>query len=192
MMREGAQKAGRAVMIEGIKVFHPKKFSDARGYFLESYNARTYADAGVDCVFVQDNQSLSRKAGTIRGLHFQRPPAAQAKLVRVLRGSIFDVAVDLRRGSPTYGQWFSIKLTSEGSEQIFVPRGFAHGFCTLEDETEVAYKVDGFYAPDCDAGLRWDDPDLAIEWPVAKEKAILSEKDAILPFFKDFISPFST
>lgn len=179
-------------MIEGIKVFHPKKFSDARGYFLESYNARTYADAGVDCVFVQDNQSLSRKAGTIRGLHFQRPPAAQAKLVRVLRGSIFDVAVDLRRGSPTYGQWFSIKLTSEGSEQIFVPRGFAHGFCTLEDETEVAYKVDGFYAPDCDAGLRWDDPDLAIEWPVAKEKAILSEKDAILPFFKDFISPFST
>ncbi|HET6378610.1 MAG TPA: dTDP-4-dehydrorhamnose 3,5-epimerase [Methylocella sp.] len=179
-------------MIEGIKVFQPKKFSDARGYFLESYNARTYADAGVDCVFVQDNQSLSRKSGTIRGLHFQRPPAAQAKLVRVLRGSIFDVAVDLRRGSSTYGQWFSIKLTSEGGEQIFVPRGFAHGFCTLEDETEVAYKVDGFYAPDCDAGLRWDDPDLAIVWPVAKEKAILSEKDAILPFFKDFISPFST
>ncbi len=178
------------MLLEGVKLFQPKKFADARGFFFETYNARTYADAGVSCVFVQDNQSLSRKAGTIRGLHFQLPPATQAKLIRVLRGAIFDVAVDLRRGSPNYGRWCSATLTADGGEQIFVPHGFAHGFCTLEQDTEVAYKVDSFYAPSCDAGLRWDDPGLAIKWPVRPAEAAVSEKDAVLPLFKDFVSPF--
>jgi dTDP-4-dehydrorhamnose 3,5-epimerase len=128
--------------------------------------------------------------GTIRGLHFQIPPEPQAKLIRVLRGSIFDVAVDLRQGSPTYGYWCAANLTADGGEQLFVPRGFAHGFCTLEANTEVAYKVDGFYAPGCDAGLRWDDPDLAIAWPIAKDDIMVSDKDAKLPYFRGFDSPF--
>ncbi|MGO9674162.1 MAG: dTDP-4-dehydrorhamnose 3,5-epimerase [Methylocella sp.] len=177
--------------LEGVKLFRPKKFADERGYFVETFNARSYAEAGVDAAFVQDNQSLSRKAGTIRGLHFQCPPAAQAKLVRVLRGSVFDVAVDLRAGSWSYGRWCSAILTGEGGEQLFVPRGFAHGFCTLEPDTEVAYKVDKFYAPSCDAGFRWDDPGLAIPWPVRPADAVISEKDAGLPFFKSFASPFT-
>jgi len=176
--------------LEGVLLFRPKKFNDVRGYFIETFNARSYAEAGVDSAFVQDNQSLSRKTGTIRGLLFQRPPAAQAKLVRVLRGSIFDVVVDLRHGSRSYGRWCSTTLTGEGGEQLFVPRGFAHGFCALEPDTEVAYKVDNFYAPSCDAGLRWDDPDLAIPWPVRPADAVISEKDAGLPFFKTFVSPF--
>ena len=185
-----AAKKEKPLVLEGIKLFRPKKFADARGFFCETFNARTYAEAGVVCVFVQDNQSLSRKAGTIRGLHFQRPPAAQAKLVRVVRGAIFDVAVDLRRGSPSYGRWCSATLTGDGGEQIFVPPGFAHGFCTLEQDTEVAYKVDSYYSPACDAGLRWDDPDLAIAWPVRPVDAAISDKDAVLPFFKNFVSPF--
>jgi dTDP-4-dehydrorhamnose 3,5-epimerase len=180
----------KSLELEGVILLRPKKFVDARGYFIETFNARSFAEAGVDSVFVQDNQSMTRKAGTIRGLHFQRPPAAQAKLVRVLRGSIFDVALDLRPVSPSYGHWCSATLTGEGGEQLFVPRGFAHGFCTLEPDTEVAYKVDSFYTPSCDAGLRWDDPDLAIPWPVRPADAVISEKDAGLPFFKAFVSPF--
>ncbi|MCI0466492.1 MAG: dTDP-4-dehydrorhamnose 3,5-epimerase [Beijerinckiaceae bacterium] len=178
------------MFLDGIKFFQPKKFGDARGFFFESYNARNYAEAGVDCAFVQDNQSYSQAAGTVRGLHFQTPPAAQAKLVRVLRGAILDVAVDIRRGSPTYGRWCSMTLTASGGEQIFLPAGFAHGFCTLEQDTEVAYKVDDYYSPSCDAGLRWDDPELAIAWPVAAADAVVSAKDAALPFFCGFISPF--
>jgi dTDP-4-dehydrorhamnose 3,5-epimerase len=180
----------KPLLLEGVKLFRPKKFVDARGYFCETFNARTYAKAGVACIFVQDNQSLSRKAGTIRGLHFQRPPAAQAKLVRVLRGAIFDVAVDLRRGSSNYARWCSATLTGDGGEQLFVPPGFAHGFCTLEQDTEVSYKVDCFYSPECDDGLRWDDPDLAIAWPVRSADAAISDKDAVLPFFKNFVSPY--
>ena len=178
------------MVLQGIILFRPIKFNDARGYFIETFNARGYAEAGVDSAFVQDNQSLSRKTGTIRGFHFQRPPAAQAKLVRLLRGSIFDVVVDLRQGSRSYGRWRLTTLTGEGGEQLFVPRGFAHGFCALEPDTEVAYKVDNFYAPSCDAGLRWDDPDLAIPWPVRPADVVISEKDAGLPFFKAFVSPF--
>jgi len=177
--------------IEAVILVKPKKFGDARGYFLESYNARAFAEAGIDVTFVQDNQSLSVQRGTIRGLHFQTPPEQQAKLVRVLKGSIFDVAVDLRHGSQTYGRWCSATLTGEGAEQVFIPRGFAHGFCTLEPDTEVAYKVDGFYAPACDAGLRWDDPDIGIDWPVGAGDAMLSEKDAKLPLFAGFVSPFT-
>jgi dTDP-4-dehydrorhamnose 3,5-epimerase len=177
--------------LEGVTLFRPKKFVDVRGYFIETFNARTYAEAGVNSAFIQDNQSLSRKAGTIRGLHFQCPPAAQAKLVRVLRGSVFDVVVDLRYASRSYGRWCSATLTGEGGEQLFVPRGFAHGFCTLEPDSEVAYKVDSFYAPSYDAGLRWDDPDLAIPWPVRPADAVVSERDACLPFFKPFVSPFA-
>lgn len=176
--------------LKGVVLLRPKKFVDARGYFVETFNAMAYAKAGIDSVFVQDNQSWSIRAGTIRGLHFQRPPDPQAKLVRVLRGSILDVAVDLRRGSPTYGQWCKATLTATEGEQLFVPRGFAHGFCTLEAETEVAYKVDGYYSPSCDAGLRWDDPDLAIPWPFGKADISCSEKDANLPYFKTFETPF--
>jgi len=175
----------------GVKLFRMKKFVDERGYFIETFNTRTYAEAGVANTFVQDNQSLSRRAGTIRGLHFQRPPAAQAKLVRVLRGSIFDAVVDLRHGSQSYGRWCSAILTGDGGEQLFVPRGFAHGFCTLEPDTEVAYKVDNFYSPSFDAGLRWDDPDLAIPWPVRPGDAVISGKDAGLPFFRSLVSPFT-
>lgn len=176
--------------ISGVVLVRPKKFVDARGYFVETFQARAYAAAGIDAVFVQDNQSLSIAVGTIRGLHFQSPPDPQAKLIRVVQGAIVDVAVDLRRNSPTYGRWCKAILTAKEGEQLFVPRGFAHGFCTLEPNTEVAYKVDGYFSPSCDAGLRWDDPDLAIEWPVAKADAGCSDKDAKLPFFKTFETPF--
>lgn len=177
--------------IEGLVVFRPKKFVDARGYFIETYNARAYAASGIGATFVQDNQSLSIERGTIRGLHFQTPPEPQAKLIRVVQGSIFDVAVDLRRGSKTFGRWCAVTLTAEAGEQFFVPRGFAHGFCTLEPETVVAYKVDGYYAPACDSGLRWDDPDLGIPWPVDPAAAIVSDKDAKLGPLRGFDSPFS-
>ena len=179
----------KTTALPGVLMLKPRRFADSRGYFVETYNQRILADAGVAAHFVQDNQSFSSKAGTIRGLHFQLPPAAQAKLVRALRGAIFDVAVDLRRGSPTFGRWIGATLTADGGEQLFIPRGFAHAFCTLEDDAEVAYKVDDFYAPKCDSGLIWNDPDLNIAWPV-KADAILSEKDAKLGSFKDFVSPF--
>lgn len=177
--------------IEGLALFRPKKFVDTRGYFMETFNVRAYADAGVGSTFVQDNQSLSTAIGTIRGLHYQTPPEPQAKLIRVIRGSIYDVAVDLRRGSPTYGRWCAVTLTADGGEQFFVPHGFAHGFCTLEPETLVGYKVDGYYAPACDAGLRWDDPEIGISWPVDHAAVNVSDKDAKLPSFSSLESPFS-
>jgi len=177
--------------LDGVVLIRPRKIVDSRGYFLESYNARSFADIGIKTGFVQDNQSLSSQRGTVRGLHFQTPPHPQAKLVRVLRGAVFDVAVDLRAGSPTYGRWCGATLTAAGAEQLFIPRGFAHGFCTLEPDTEVAYKVDGFYAPDCDAGLRWNDPDINVGWPIAAREAVLSDKDGKLPFLAAFTSPFT-
>jgi dTDP-4-dehydrorhamnose 3,5-epimerase len=176
--------------IEGLVHLRPKKFADARGYFVETYNARDLAEAGIETVFVQDNQSLSIEPGTIRGLHFQRPPDAQAKLIRVIQGAVVDVAVDLRRNSPAYGRWCKVTLTAEGGEQLLVPRGFAHGFCTLEPNTLVAYKVDNYYSPACDAGLRFDDPDLSIAWPFPNASITCSEKDAKLPYLKDFVTPF--
>lgn len=176
--------------IAGLVMIVPRRFGDERGYFMETYSARDFAALGIGATFVQDNQSLSAQPGTVRGLHFQIPPEPQAKLVRVLKGSIFDVAVDLRRGSSSYGRWCSATLTAGGGEQLFIPQGFAHGFCTLETDTEVAYKVDGYYAPECDAGILWNDPALGIAWPIAQTEAILSRKDAILPRIRDFASPF--
>jgi dTDP-4-dehydrorhamnose 3,5-epimerase len=176
--------------IPGPVLVRPRRFGDARGYFMETYNHDVFAAAGIAAVFVQDNQSLSARPGTVRGLHYQTAPAEQAKLVRVLKGAVFDVAVDLRRGSPHYGRWCAARLSAEGAEQLFVPRGFAHGFCTLEPDTEVAYKVDGPYAPECEGGLSWADPVLAIDWPVTGAQAQLSGKDAELPGFAGFVSPF--
>jgi dTDP-4-dehydrorhamnose 3,5-epimerase len=181
----------RKLDLSGVVLLRPRRFADARGHFAETYNEKTFAAAGVAVRFVQDNQSYSAKRGTIRGLHFQLPPAAQAKLVRVLHGSVYDVAVDVRRGSPTYGRWIAETLTAAGGEQLFVPRGFAHAFCTLEADTVVAYKVDDFYAPASDSGLIWNDPTLAIDWPVQPDEVVLSDKDMKLGLFKDFDSPFT-
>jgi dTDP-4-dehydrorhamnose 3,5-epimerase len=176
--------------LSGLVLLRTERFGDARGYFTETYNERTFQAAGITARFVQDNQSYSAKRGTIRGLHFQLPPASQAKLVRVLQGSVYDVVVDLRVGSPTYGRWVGENLTAQGGEQLFVPRGFAHAFCTLEPDTIVAYKVDDFYARESDTGLIWNDPTFAITWPVAPQEVVLSEKDLKLGHFADFVSPF--
>ena len=181
----------RELAIEGVKVFTPKKFGDARGFFSETYSRPALARTGVDLEFVQDNQSLSAERFTVRGLHFQTPPSAQAKLVRVLRGSIYDVAVDIRRGSPTYGQWVGAEISAALWNQILVPVGFAHGFCTLEPGTEVVYKVSFPYAPEHDAGLRWNDPTFGIDWPCSEEQAVLSDKDRRAPLFEGFDSPFA-
>jgi dTDP-4-dehydrorhamnose 3,5-epimerase len=161
-----------------------ERAEDDRGVFMETYAAEQFARMGIAANFVQDNQSRSRRSGTLRGLHFQKPPHAQAKLVRVLTGAIFDVAVDLREKSPTFGAWVSATLTAERGDQLFVPRGFAHGFCTLSDETVVAYKCDSEYAPDAEGGIHFADPTLAITWPVAPDTIILSARDKALPPFR--------
>ncbi|MEP9379786.1 dTDP-4-dehydrorhamnose 3,5-epimerase [Aquabacter sp. CN5-332] len=166
----------------------PARFNDPRGYFSESYVKARYEQNGVVADFMQDNESLSEPVGTIRGLHFQTPPFAQAKLVRVVQGAVYDVAVDVRKGSPTFGRWVGANLTAEGREQLFVPRGFAHAFCTLVPNTKVLYKVDNSYSKESEGGIVWDDPDLAIDWPVAE--AILSDKDRVLPRLRDYDSPF--
>lgn len=163
--------------LPGILLLTPAIHRDARGFFSETFNSRLFADAGITQTFVQDNQSLSADAGVVRGLHFQIPPRAQDKLVRVVRGSILDVAVDIRHGSPTFGRHVAVTLSASNWSQLWVPKGFAHGFCTLEPNTEVIYKVTDYYAPECDLGIRWDDPALGIAWPVAAEHAILSVKD---------------
>jgi dTDP-4-dehydrorhamnose 3,5-epimerase len=167
--------------IEAVKIITPKSFRDLRGVFCETYNRQRFFEHGIELDFIQDNQSSSAETGTIRGLHFQSSPAAQDKLVRVLRGSIFDVAIDLRRTSPTYGKWVAETLSADNGKQLLVPIGFAHGFCTLEPDTHVLYKVTAYYSPANDLGIAWDDPDLAIDWPIAPGKAILSEKDTRLP-----------
>lgn len=160
----------------------PHRFADARGWFTETWNEDRFQKLGVNSRFCQDNQSVSVKAGTIRGVHFQRTPHAQAKLVRCLKGRIFDVAVDLRRGSPTFKKWVGVELSADQGNQLFVPAGFGHAFITLEDDCHVAYKVDAYYAPEADGGIRWDDPELAINWPMDGAAPILSEKDVSLPF----------
>lgn len=168
-----------------------KRFGDERGWFMETYSRKRAEEAGVVGEFVQDNQSFSQAAGTMRGLHFQRPPHAQAKLVRCLRGSIMDYALDIRRGSPTYGQHVSARLSAEGGEQLFVPIGFAHGFITLEPEVEVAYKVSGFYAPEAEDGINWLDPSLTIPSPLPGHPVVLSRKDRLLGALADLDSPFA-
>lgn len=168
----------------------PRRFSDARGWFSETYNTRSAQAAGVNVEFVQDNHSYSAMRGTVRGLHYQAPPFAQDKLVRVLRGSVLDVAVDARKGSPTYGQWVSAELGADDGRQLFVPAGFLHGFITLEPDTEVAYKVSNYYSKDCDGSVRFDDPDLGIDWGPVAQEAVLSDKDRDAGSWASFDSPF--
>ena len=167
--------------IPDVKVVIPKKFGDHRGFFSETYNCKVLAEAGIDLRFVQDNDSLSVEKGTIRGLHFQVPPFAQDKLVRVIRGAILDVAVDLRRSSPTRGAHVAVEISAENWNQILVPMGFAHGVCTLEPNTLVVYKVTNYYSLDHDRGLLWNDPALGIEWPVSTDEVVISERDTKWP-----------
>jgi dTDP-4-dehydrorhamnose 3,5-epimerase len=175
--------------IPEVLLITPKRHGDGRGWFAETWSRRSLAEAGVGADFVQDNQALNARKGTVRGLHFQQAPHPQAKLVRVLKGAIYDVAVDLREGSPTYGRFVAAELTAERGEQLFIPRGFAHGYCTLTDDCELFYKVDGLYAPETEGGVIWNDPDLAIPWPLDNEP-VLSDKDMALPRFRDIKAVF--
>lgn len=177
--------------IADVRLLTPVRHGDARGFFSETYNERTLSEAGIQARFVQDNHSLSTDRGVVRGLHFQTPPHAQDKLVRVSRGSILDVAVDIRRGSPTYGRHVAVKLSAENWQQLWVPKGFAHGFCTLEPDTEVIYKVTDYYAPECDKGIAWNDPALGLDWPITIEEAIVSGKDAKHPRLIDLPAYFN-
>ena len=177
--------------IPGLLVITPRRFGDARGFFAETYNRARFAEHGIDTVFVQDNHSLSDTPGTVRGLHFQAPPRAQAKLVRCGRGALFDVAVDIRRGSPTYGRWFGVELSFENGKQLLVPAGFAHGFATRVPETEIIYKCSDVYAPETEGALRFDDRDIGIDWAMGDLTPVLSDKDAAAPGFAGFDSPFT-
>lgn len=170
-----------ALSIPEVKLLRPRKFADARGFLSETYNRDVLARAGLPGDFVQENHSLSVAAGTVRGLHFQIPPMAQDKLVRVLRGAIIDVAVDLRRDSPSFGRHVAVRLDAADWTQLFIPTGFAHGFCTLEPDTEVLYKMTNLYSPAHERGVAWDDPALGVDWPVAPEQAVLSERDLVHP-----------
>ena len=174
----------KSTSLPEVELLTPMRWGDDRGYFVEVFNRATLLAGGIDLQPVQENQSFSRSQGTVRGLHYQRAPFAQAKLVRVLQGAIFDVAVDIRRESPTFGAWTSAVLTSDGGEQLYIPTGFAHGFCTLAPNTEVAYMVDCHYTPEADAAIRFDDPAIGIVWPAAAE-VILSAKDAAAPLLED-------
>jgi dTDP-4-dehydrorhamnose 3,5-epimerase len=180
----------RSLAIPDVKLIWTNRFSDGRGYFCETFQRPAFAAQGMLCDFLQDNQSCSDRIGTVRGLHFQRPPFAQAKLIRVLSGAIFDVAVDPRRSSPSFGEHVAIELDSESGEQLLVPSGFAHGFCMLKPRTVVFYKVDQVYAPSHDSGVYWADPALAIDWPVTVSKAHLTPKDLTLPKFNQLGSVF--
>jgi dTDP-4-dehydrorhamnose 3,5-epimerase len=176
--------------IPEVRLIRTRRFSDHRGYFCETWSRERFAAAGISLDFVQDNHSFSAAIGTVRGLHFQGRPHAQDKLVRVARGRVFDVAVDLRRSSPSFGQWVAAELSAETGEQMLVPAGFAHGFCTLEANTEVLYKVTRPYAPEADFGVLWNDPDLGIAWPAEAGRAVLSQKDAALPRLREIEAPF--
>jgi dTDP-4-dehydrorhamnose 3,5-epimerase len=176
--------------LDGVMMVTSRRFGDARGFFCETWSARDLAACGLETEFVQDNYSTSAQVGTIRGLHFQSMPEPQAKLVRVLRGRVLDVAVDIRRASPTFGQHVAVELSAEAGNQLFVPVGFAHGFCTLEPDCEVAYKVTGYYAPACDKGLAWDDPEIGIDWPLPPGGPTLSDKDTHQPRLADLPAYF--
>lgn len=175
--------------IPGVVIFEPRVFEDSRGYFYESYNEQVFHDAGITNKFVQDNQSRSVK-GVLRGLHFQRDPMAQAKLVRVTEGEVLDVAVDIRKGSPTYGKHVSVRLSAQNRKQLFIPRGFAHGFVVLSETAEFFYKCDNLYSKEHDAGIRFDDPSLGIDWLLEKDLLMVSEKDTGLPWLKDLSNSF--
>ena len=169
--------------IEGVVIIEPQVFGDHRGWFSETYSKIKFQELGIDYNFVQDNQSMSAQKGTLRGLHFQNNPKAQTKLIRCTKGAILDVAVDIRKGSPTYKQWVGVELTAENHKQLLIPKGFAHGFVTLTNDVEVQYKVDEYYAPECDRSIRFDDPELGVDWGIAEP--ILSEKDLKAPLLKD-------
>ena len=176
--------------LAGALVIEPDRFGDHRGFFAETYSKRIYTARGINATFLQDNHSLSATVGTVRGLHFQSPPHAQDKRVRCGRGAIFDVAVDIRRGSPTYGRWVGYTLSAENGAQLYIPAGFAHGFATLMPDSEIVYKCSDYYAPETEGSLRWDDPEIGIEWPLTTAP-VLSEKDAKAPLLADFDSPFT-
>ena len=175
--------------IEGVVILEPRIFRDARGYFFESFSVREFEEKVARTTFVQDNESCS-SYGVIRGLHFQKPPFTQAKLVRVIKGSVLDVAVDLRKSSPTYGKHVAVELTEDNHRQLFIPHGFAHGFAVLSDEVLFQYKCDNYYAPQSEGGILWNDLDLQIDWRIPADKVVLSEKDTRHPMFKDYISDF--
>lgn len=185
--KESVTEIFRTALPDVIRIL-PSRFGDHRGFFSETYSQLAYANLGIEAVFVQDNHSLSAAVGTVRGLHFQVPPHAQAKLVRCGRGAIFDVAVDIRRGSPTYGRWAGFTLSAENGAQLYIPVGFAHGFATLEPDSEIIYKCSDYYAPETEGALRWDDSDIGIAWPLTAAP-VLSEKDASAPLLADFNSP---
>jgi dTDP-4-dehydrorhamnose 3,5-epimerase len=180
----------RPLALAGVLEIRPPRHGDHRGFFSEVYNHAALAGQGVDKIFVQDNHSFSAEAGVLRGLHYQSPPAAQAKLVRVIRGAIYDVAVDIRHGSPTFGRWVGLTVSAEAWNQILVPEGFAHGFVTLEAATEVLYKVSAPYSPEHDRGIRWDDPAIGIDWPLGGREPILSDKDRAAPLLADAPAAF--
>ena len=169
--------------LSGVYVITPKVFGDKRGWFMESYSKRDLKENGIDVDFVQDNRSFSEKKGIIRGLHFQRNPMCQAKMLTCISGAILDVAVDLRKDSPTYKQWISVELTGDNKKEIFIPKGFAHGFVTLTDNVEISYKCDEFYSPEHDGGIRYDDPSIGVDWGI--DNPILSDKDVNAPYLKD-------
>ena len=175
--------------ISTLKLLKPKRHGDRRGFFAEIYSRSKFSELGIDVEFVQDNHSLSKDTGTLRGLHFQAPPHAQAKLVRCGRGAIFDVAVDIRRGSPTYGQWEGYELTAENGDQLYIPVGFAHGFVTLEPDSEIVYKCSNYYAPETEGAVLWNDPVIGINW-LTEVDPILSDKDAAAPLLTDCNNPF--
>jgi dTDP-4-dehydrorhamnose 3,5-epimerase len=170
-----------ATALPEVRIVVPARFDDTRGFFSETWNARALAAAGIDAAFVQDNHARSRRRGTLRGLHYQIPPCAQGKLLRVTRGAVLDVAVDVRRGSPSFGQHVAVPLSAENWHQLWVPAGFAHGYCTLEDDTEVQYKTTQYYSPAHERGIAWDDPALAIGWPLDAASLVLTERDRQLP-----------
>lgn len=177
--------------LPGVLILTPRRFADDRGFFSEVWNRETLRRAGIDIDFVQDNHSLSRAAGTVRGLHYQSPPRAQDKLVRCGAGAVLDVAVDARRGSAHYGRWVAVELSAQNGRQLLIPKGFLHGFVTLQPDSELLYKCSDSYAPDCDGAVHFADPDLAIDWGIPPDRAILSDKDRAAPRFAEFDSPFT-
>lgn len=177
-------------VLQGVVILTPARHGDDRGFFSESWNKSRLDQAGLNYDFVQDNHSLSEKSGTVRGLHFQSPPHAQAKLVRCGQGALLDVAVDIRRGSPSFGKWVGVELTAQNGKQLLIPAGFLHGFVTRTANTEIIYKCTDYYAPDCDASVRYDDPDIGIDWGLGADAPLLSDKDKNAPYLADIDTPF--